>query len=200
MRPSEIPSWSAWMIARTKLAISCEELRSDIFLSASLRPSPMRIPPSASSNSSISGPSMCSVSFCTAPSNPSPASTLTESRSSASGSSADTATWRDERRLIGHVGLKPRVTGAKGTRALLQEVGLEPDERQPRAAGREDRRQLEAKAPRRACDEDSLPGEARPSQREGHRRVSSPLRRRTAPRAPGRGGSGHRGAPLSRRG
>ena len=63
MRPSEIPSWSAWMIARTKLDSSGERPASAIFFNASWRPSPMRISPSASSNSSMSGPSMCSISF-----------------------------------------------------------------------------------------------------------------------------------------
>ena len=49
--------------------------RSASFFSASWRVSPMRISPSASANSSASGPSMCSVSFAIAPSKPSPAST-----------------------------------------------------------------------------------------------------------------------------
>src|ERR687887_657234 len=94
MRPSEIPSWSAWMIARVKPEISGVSHRSAIFFSASWRPSPMRISPSARLNSSVSAPSMCSASLEIAPSKPRPASTLTASRSSASGSSARTASRR----------------------------------------------------------------------------------------------------------
>src|SRR5919201_1122446 len=94
MRPSEIPSWSAWMIARVKLEISGVSTRSAIFFSASWPPSPMRISPSARLNSSVSAPSMCSASFEIAPSNPRPASTLTASRSSASGSSDRTVSRR----------------------------------------------------------------------------------------------------------
>src|SRR5919198_1879803 len=94
MRPSEIPSWSAWMIARVKLETSGVSTRSAIFFGASWRPSPMRISPSARLNSSVSAPSMCSASFEIAPSKPRPASTLTASRSSASGSSARTASRR----------------------------------------------------------------------------------------------------------
>src|SRR6266540_1766174 len=82
------------MIDRVNAAISGAATRSAIFLRASERPSPMRISPRASSNSSISGPSMCSVSLATAPSKPMPASTLTASRSSASGRSAETCDWR----------------------------------------------------------------------------------------------------------
>src|SRR6266540_696255 len=82
------------MIDRVNAAISGAATRSAIFLRASERPSPMRISPRASSNSSISGPSMCSVSLETAPSKPMPASTLTASRSSASGRSAETCDWR----------------------------------------------------------------------------------------------------------
>ena len=52
------------------------------------RLSPMRTSPRASANSSESGPSMCSFSLAIAASKPSPASTLTARRSSASGSSA----------------------------------------------------------------------------------------------------------------
>src|SRR5919202_174744 len=94
MRPSEIPSWSAWMIARVKLEISGVSHRSAIFFSASWRPSPIRISPSARLNSSVSGPSMCSASFEIAPAKPRPASTLTASRSRASGSSDRIASRR----------------------------------------------------------------------------------------------------------
>src|SRR2546423_2973144 len=94
MRPSEIPSWSAWMIARVKLETSGVSTRSAILFSASWRPSPIRISPSARLNSSVSAPSMCSASFEIAPSKPRPASTLTASRSSASGSSLRTCSRR----------------------------------------------------------------------------------------------------------
>src|SRR2546429_5063329 len=94
MRPSEIPSWSAWMIARVKLETSGVSTRSAIFFSASWRPSPIRISPSARLNSSVSAPSMCSASFEIAPSKPRPASTLTARRSSASGSSERTCSRR----------------------------------------------------------------------------------------------------------
>src|SRR5919199_1039902 len=94
MRPSEIPSWSAWMIARVKLEISGVSIRSAILFSASWRPSPIRISPSARLNSSVSAPSIWSASFEIAPSKPRPASTLTASRSSASGSSERTASRR----------------------------------------------------------------------------------------------------------
>src|SRR5919204_237949 len=94
MRPSEIPSWSAWMIARVNVETSGVSTRSAIFFSASCRLSPIRISPSARLNSSVSAPSMCSASFEIAPSNPRPASTLTASRSSASGSSERTVSRR----------------------------------------------------------------------------------------------------------
>src|SRR5437588_7872758 len=94
MRPSEIPSWSAWMIARVKLETSGVSSRSAIFFSASWRLSPIRISPSARLNSSVSAPSMCSASFEIAPSKPRPASTLTARRSSASGSSERTFSRR----------------------------------------------------------------------------------------------------------
>ena len=94
MRPSEMPSWSAWMIDRVKAASSGIDTRSAIFRSAFSRDSPIRISPSVSVNSSTSGPFMCSVSFEIAPSNPIPASTLTASRSSASGSSERICSFR----------------------------------------------------------------------------------------------------------
>ncbi len=87
IRPSEIPSWSAWITERTNAATSGAGTRSAIFFNASCRDSPMRISPSVSANSSTSAPRMCSVSLVTAPSSPRPASTETASRSSASGSS-----------------------------------------------------------------------------------------------------------------
>jgi hypothetical protein len=71
-------------------------------------------------------------------------------------------------RLVGHVGLEPDVARPKGARALLQEVGLEPDERDSRVARGEDRGQLEAKATGSARDEDSLAGEAPSSELDGH--------------------------------
>ena len=89
-----MPSWSAWMIARTKAESSGTSTRFIIFVSAFERLSPMRISPSASPNSSASGPSMCSVSFEMAPSKPRPASTETASRSRASGSSARRSSLR----------------------------------------------------------------------------------------------------------
>src|SRR5919198_1361213 len=94
MRPSEIPSWSAWMIARVKVETSGVSSRSAILFSASWRLSPIRISPSARLNSSVSAPSMCSASFEIAPSKPRPASTLTASRSRASGSSDRIASRR----------------------------------------------------------------------------------------------------------
>src|SRR5581483_10697914 len=100
MRPSEMPSWSAWMIARTKAASSGESTRAESFFSASCRASPTRISVSASANSSMSGPAMWSVSFEMAASNPSPASTLTASRSSASGSCACTSSRRRRARAL----------------------------------------------------------------------------------------------------
>ncbi len=81
-----MPSWSAWMIARTNDESSGAATRCSIFFSASARPSPTRISPSMRANSLLSGPSMCSVIFVIEASKPSPASTETARRSSASGS------------------------------------------------------------------------------------------------------------------
>src|SRR5919204_5879363 len=94
MRPSEIPSWSAWMIARVKLETSGVSTRSAIFFSASWRLSPIRISLGGRLNPPVSARSMCPASFEIAPSNPRPASTLTASRSRASGSSDRTVSRR----------------------------------------------------------------------------------------------------------
>ena len=97
--PSEMPSWSAWMIARTNDETSGVSTRPANFFSASERDSPTRISPRARDSSSTSDPSMCSVSFAIAPSKPRPASTLTASRSSASGSSRPICSRRRVARL-----------------------------------------------------------------------------------------------------
>ena len=86
MRPSEMPSWSAWISAPDERGQLRRVRRARTASSAPPGGTRRRASRRASaSNSSISGPSMCSVSFETAPSKPRPASTLTASRSSASG-------------------------------------------------------------------------------------------------------------------
>src|SRR5207247_11163072 len=94
IRPRVVPSWSAWMIARVNADSSGASTRSDMRLSASERIAPSRISESVSPNSSARGPSMCSLSLASDASKPRPASTLTASRSRASGRSARTFSFR----------------------------------------------------------------------------------------------------------
>ena len=86
MRPSDMPSCSAWMIERAKLVVSGMSRRSAKFLRAWMRLSPMRISCSTIESSSSSGPLERSVMRARAPSKPRPASTETVRRSSTSGS------------------------------------------------------------------------------------------------------------------